>query len=128
MTPRRSVSDDLDAKVLVSAHSDLGAPRRGLSNRQVDRIATAFNDGVEQALVVADWLADEKDLPAAEGTQCVFFGEVVDDSEKAWRFAAGGTVEWVPKSQSTLFVSEIETQPIATPQSGLGEFGGGGRA
>jgi hypothetical protein len=128
MTPQRTVSDDLDAKVLVSTHSDLGAPRRGLSAKQVDCSATAFNDGVKQALVVADWLADEKDLPAAEGTPCVFFGEAVDDSEKAWRFAAGKSVEWVPKSQATLFVSEIETQSIATPQSGLGEFGGGGRA
>lgn len=123
MSPDRSVGDDPQAKVVVEQYSDLAAAKRGLTPRQVDVIVTAFNDGTEAALVIEEWAAD-KDLPTAENCRAVYLGRVVKSSEKAWRFASGKKVAWLPKSLTTLFENDL-VGGVETPQRGLGEFAGG---
>ncbi|EMA42681.1 hypothetical protein [Halococcus saccharolyticus] len=124
MSPDRTVGDDPEAKVVVENYSDLAATKRGLSNRQVDVIMSAFGDGVEAALVIEEW-ANDKDLPTAEGTAAVYLGRCVKSSEAAWRFAAEGRVAWLPKSLTTLFENDLSAD-VESPQRGLSDFANAG--
>ena len=129
MSPSRTVGDDPDSRVEVGVYSDLAAAKRGLTTKQADRILDEFKDGVEEALVIEDW-ADDKDLPRTEGLRCVYFGETVGRSEKAWRFASGGKVAWVPKSLTTVFENCLVSKQVERSQRGLGDFAtdAGGRS
>jgi hypothetical protein len=126
VTPRRTVGDDPDGRVAVKAHSDLAAAKRGLTTRQVDRIAQAFGSGDEDCALVIEAWCDDKDLSQAEGVRHVYFGEVVRESDAAWRFATGGKVAWLPKSVTTVFENALDGRAIESPQRGLADFASGG--
>ena len=57
----------------------------------------------------------------AERTKDVYLVESVRSSETAWCYAAGGKVEWLPKSLTTLFVNEFLGN-IETLQRDLSDF------
>ena len=124
MTPQRTVGDDHEVKVVLETHSDLAAKRRGLSNRQVDTIMAAFEDGVDAAVVIEEWAAD-KDLPTAAGCEAVYLGRVTRSTEKAWRFVSGEQAAFLPKSLTTLFENELGAE-VESPQRGLGDFASAG--
>lgn len=126
MTTQRTVGDDPTERVVVETHSDLAATKRGLSNRQVDRIVAAFDDGTEAAVVIEAWAAD-KDLPTAEGCETVYLGRVTRETEKAWRFASGLKAAFLPKSLTTLFENDLGAD-VESPQRGLSEYATGGRS
>ena len=124
MSPQRTVGDDPEARVIFEAYSDLAAKKRGLSNRQIDTIMAAFDDGVDAAIVIEKWAAD-KDLPTAEGCEAVYLGRVTRSTEKAWRFVSEERAAFLPKSLTTLFENDLGAD-VESPQRRLGDFASAG--
>lgn len=112
--------------VPIESYDDLDG--HGLGTIEKDAVVAGLNatDGHESVLVVEPWYIDQDDVSLVGSPRAprVCFGAVTRESEKAYLFRSGlgaeSTTEWVPKSQSTLFVSAAER--IRTHQRGLGDF------
>lgn len=106
-------------RISVGAFEDILA--HNLTPRESDGIVRALNAGAESVLVVEDWLVEDKDIESIDGERRIFSGNVERETERAWLFATGHVEDWIPKSQSVLFVSDTD-EAIETPQMGLSEF------
>jgi hypothetical protein len=112
--------------VPIESYDDLDG--YGLGAIEKDAVVAGLNatDGHESVLVVEPWYIDQDDVSLVGSPRAprVCFGAVTRESEKAYLFRSGlgaeNATEWVPKSQSTLFVSAAER--IRTHQRGLGDF------
>jgi hypothetical protein len=112
--------------VPIGSYDDLDG--HGLGAIEKDAVVAGLNamDGHEAVLVVEPWYIDQDDVSLVGSPRAprVCFGAVTRESEKAYLFRSGlgaeNATEWVPKSQSTLFVSAAER--IRTHQRGLGDF------
>jgi len=111
-------------RVRISEYGDL-ARRSSLSRREVDAVVRTLNGSDSPALVVEEWLTDEKAIMPVEGEERVYRVSVLDETAKAWLVATGDETSWVPKSQSTLFELANGVDVVSTPATTLSEFGSG---
>ena len=123
-------------EVDVGDYDDLRGDRV-LNSRGKDIVLRELADGASAVLRLEDWLTEEKSFdPVPDGrVDDIFVGRVAATTEKAYLFTQepGDTDEnadepgtdWVPKSQSRVYVSKDDVGDVddSTPQRGLTDFG-----
>lgn len=110
---------DSTDQISVETFDDILA--QNLSPRESGGVVRALNAGADSVLVVEEWLVEDKDIESIDGERRIFSGNVDRETEKAWLFATSHVGDWIPKSQSVLFVRDTDDE-IETPQMGLSEF------
>jgi len=111
--------------ITVSSFDDLDGDQYA-PQKLKDRIAMILRDNPNATLfVVEDWLAEQKPLEPAAGTDRLILADVVYETEKAWLLtqadpeefdeidATTHLTDWIPKSQARKYVAaegaEIDT-------------------
>jgi len=123
-----------DWPITVTDRSDVYGSERDLTASDADRICHELDD-LDDARAVAwvpDWLAEEKPLETVEAKRRVALVWVLRETDKAVGVTQvppeqrGEEIDLVflPKSQARVF-EKGGVESLATPQSGLGDYGVG---
>lgn len=118
-----------DHQYVVGSYDEL-ADDDFLLSAEADAIARRLNDLGERAdyevVVAEEWVVDQKDVDAVEGSYRVMTGRVERETEKAVLLSQGRDESWIPKSCSRSYALAPGAE-IDVPQQNLEEFAGGKR-